>query len=950
MKWPGKKNVLSALLFFTVFLMGAAIYYYMTQGPRLKNEYGRQAALIAQLNASDKLGLHIKTAESAIRGYLVTGDKQFGSEFNPSINSVRSEFLKLQQLQKKEEKEAGMPVYKISDSLFSLKIAFMEQVYKYCEEDNRPAAQMLMEGGEGRRLSDSITKINSQINEMLMAKLEQSRTDFQHSGKKYNMLAFVSVIFSSLLLILVLYLLVKEVKKTRKISEQFRAEKENFRLTLKSLGEGLITTDTDGRILYMNPAAERFTGWKWQDAKKQLLTNVFKVENEQSGKPIENVVTRILRDRKKIEWENNTVLKSKDEEDFIIRNTSTPVLDDSGNLAGAVLVFNDITKQTKLNKELKEKEKQYLDLIQNLPEAVYTCNASGHIQLYNKAAAELWGREPDREKDHCCGALKIYNPDGTDLPFDNCPMAVTLKEAKPVYGREMLILRPDGSMRHVLPYPSPLFNSQGQLSGAINMLLDITAKKEREILIKKSEEKYKELIEQASDVIVVFSYDGTIHQFNNSACILSGYSREEFSKFKISDILVGDLIMYKNLHDEIMKGKTVLVNRQYKQKNGQVRDIEFAVRLLADGKAITFGRDVTERRKAEEKLQQSFNRFEMITRATNDALWEWDMESGLLWANEIHQQLYGLTVGDAVPSEQQWLERIHPDDRKQMADRQAEALSSGNNAFISEYRFRVEGVGYRNIFDRCFIERDREGNAVRMMGSMLDITERKKKEEEILEANKQLRLLSGYMEKIREEERTHMAREIHDELGQQLTIMKMDIEWLADNAGKLNETTRKRSKELIEMMDKTITTVRQLAHELRPSMLDDMGLGAALEWHLSEFEKRSGVKTRLLKPEKEPDLPDAIKTGLFRIVQESLTNVGRYARAKNVTVLMQPEEKELVLTIKDDGIGFDKEKVAAKKTLGILGMQERTSIMEGTYEINSTPGKGTVVTVRVPLK
>ncbi|HWR33454.1 MAG TPA: PAS domain S-box protein, partial [Chitinophagaceae bacterium] len=935
---------------FTILFMGAAIYYYMTQGTRLKNEYDKQTGYVARINASDELGLHIKTAESAIRGYLLTGDPVFAHEFKPSINSVRSAFLRLQQLQKREENKSGTPEFAISNSLLNRKIAFMEQVYNYCEENNRPAAQILMEGGEGRMLSDSITKINLQINEMLLAKLDRSRTEFQLSGRRYNTLAFASVIISLLLFLLVLYFLVKEIDKTRKISEEFRVEKENFRLTLNSLGEGLISTDTDGRIVYMNPAAEKFTGWNWRDAKKQELNNVFKVENEATGKPIENVVTRILRDRKKIEWENNTVLKSKANEDFIIRNSSSPILDDSGNLSGAVLVFNDITKQTKLNKELKEKEKQYMDLIQGLPEAVYTCDASGHIQLYNKAAVELWGREPDREDDNCCGALKLFNPDGTDLPFDSCPMAITIKEVRPVHGREVLMLQPDGSIRHVLPYPSPLFNSEGRLSGAVNMLLDITTKKEREILVKKSEEKYKDLIEQASDVIIVFSYDGTIHQFNNSACNLSGYSGEEFSRLKISDILVGDLIMYKNLYSEIMLGKTVLVNRQYKQKNGQVRDMEFSVRLMADGNAITFGRDITERRKAEEKLQQSYNRFEIITRAANDALWEWELESGNLWANEIHQQLYGLTVADPVPTEKQWRERIHPDDRQRMMDRQAEALSSDNNVFISEYRFRVEGAGYRNIYDRCFIDRDSEGNAVRMMGSMLDITERKKKEEAIIEANKQLRLLSGHMEKIREEERAHMAREIHDELGQQLTIMKMDITWLINNIPGMTEAAAKRAEELKEMIDNTVKNVRKLASELRPSMLDDMGLGAAVEWLLSEFSKRSGVKTQLNKPEKEWTLPDSVKTGLYRIVQESLTNVGRYARAKNVIVNMLQKENMFVLAIMDDGIGFDKEAVAAKKTLGILGMKERTSIMEGTYEISSTPGKGTVVTVKVPLK
>ena len=120
-----------------------------------------------------------------------------------------------------------------------------------------------------------------------------------------------------------------------------------------------------------------------------------------------------------------------------------------------VLLFNGITEKYKTEKQLKDSEKQYWNLIQSLPEAVYTCDASGHIQLYNKAAVKLWGREPVAGKDLWCGAWKIFNTDETVLPLDSCPMAITLKEQRPVHGAEIMVQRPDESFRHVLPYPSP---------------------------------------------------------------------------------------------------------------------------------------------------------------------------------------------------------------------------------------------------------------------------------------------------------------------------------------------------------------------------------------------------------------------------------------------------------------------------------------------------------------
>ena len=210
-------------------------------------------------------------------------------------------------------------------------------------------------------------------------------------------------------------------------------------------------------------------------------------------------------------------------------------------------------------------------------------------------------------------------------------------------------------------------------------------------------------------------------------------------------------------------------------------------------------------------------------------------------------------------------------------------------------------------------------------------------------------MLSEHLQNVKEEERTQIAREIHDELGQQLTVMKMDISWLAEKLGNQDNAVVQRMTDLNAMLDTTVSTVRRIAYELRPSILDDMGLAAAIEWQLSEFKKKSGVKTEFKHNQKELPLPENVKIGLFRIVQESLTNVSRYANAGKVMVSLQQNEKLLVLSIIDNGTGFDKETIAVKKTLGILGMKERTVMMGGNYEIDSTPGKGTTVSVTVPF-
>jgi signal transduction histidine kinase len=237
-----------------------------------------------------------------------------------------------------------------------------------------------------------------------------------------------------------------------------------------------------------------------------------------------------------------------------------------------------------------------------------------------------------------------------------------------------------------------------------------------------------------------------------------------------------------------------------------------------------------------------------------------------------------------------------------------------------------------------------------LLGTGIDISDRKRAELELDASYKAVRQLTAHLQNVREEERTHIAREIHDELGQQLTVLKMDISWLNKKiSSNADDLVKQKINDLLEMLDGTVKTVRRIASELRPSLLDDLGLIAAIEWQLSEFEKRSGIKTGFAGPEGDLELQDNVNTAVFRIFQESLTNIARHAAAKKVNVSMQNNNESFILRITDDGRGFDKHKIIDNKTLGILGMKERTAMIGGTYEISSSPGKGTTVVLAIPV-
>lgn len=239
-----------------------------------------------------------------------------------------------------------------------------------------------------------------------------------------------------------------------------------------------------------------------------------------------------------------------------------------------------------------------------------------------------------------------------------------------------------------------------------------------------------------------------------------------------------------------------------------------------------------------------------------------------------------------------------------------------------------------------------------MIGTGVDITDRKKAEKEMNELNQQLRNFSMHLQNVREEEQARIAREIHDELGQQITGLKMDISWLKKKLGAETDpaTIIEKLNNMNALLDDTVVTIRKIASELRPSILDDLGLPAALEWQSREFENRFNIKVHYDAELNDLEVPPALATGLFRIYQESLTNVARHSQAKNVFTSLRHTNGELILMVTDEGKGFTVTPEKLKKTLGLLGMKERALMIGGTLDIQSEPGKGTTVTIVVPLK
>ena len=231
-----------------------------------------------------------------------------------------------------------------------------------------------------------------------------------------------------------------------------------------------------------------------------------------------------------------------------------------------------------------------------------------------------------------------------------------------------------------------------------------------------------------------------------------------------------------------------------------------------------------------------------------------------------------------------------------------------------------------------------------------DITKRKLAEEKITQSRKQLRNLSFYLQTVREEERGEIAREIHDELGQELTAIKMDLSWLSKKLPQDQQLLRDRISGMTELANSMIQTVKRITSELRPAVLDDLGVAAALEWEIGEFQKRTGYACELVIEPEEFKLDPGRSTAVYRIFQESLTNVARHARATSVVATLTAGPEALEMIIRDNGIGITKEQLESRESFGLIGISERARQYGGRALITGVVGEGTTITVKIPYE
>lgn len=618
----------------------------------------------------------------------------------------------------------------------------------------------------------------------------------------------------------------------------------------------------------------------------------------------------------------------------------------------------DISKRKLSEQKLKESEENYKSLVMHHPHGIVETLFDGTITLANHAYAHLyeleieemigkkaWEIHTDQEFINRIKGFLELSKNGTLEPDTQ------ITKRKNNSGKEFEI-QIDWNYK---------FDLLGNKIGHVTVITDITKVKQ----IEKNFHKYRMMLTQSEQL----AHLGSWH-WNKENGVL-------FWSDELIRIYGEDTKTFVPTYEEYIK------RLHAKDKDKIIRDNELAisagvsfshieriirpsgeVRILLthgiaeknkEGKVVgLFGSslDITDYKNIENKLTQQRIMLENAEKVAKLGSWKWNkITNEIFWSDGLIE-IYGEDIESFKPTYKRFIEKIHPDDREKVLQLAKSALKN-KAPYVNEEKIIRKDGEVRILAVNGIPQKNENGELVGFLGSSLDITEFKNVERELRISQTQLRALSSKLQSTREEERLKIAREIHDELGQVLTAINMDIGLMIDEldvqGGIDKETLYENLHSMEVLIEKLIKSVQDISTELRPDVLDHLGLIPALEWQLKEFEKRFKIKTSIDYSIEELEFVDQKKIGIFRIFQEALTNVARHANATEVKIILNKTDSLFEMKIIDNGVGISRKSLEDIKSIGLIGIKERVLLLGGSIVIKRANEGGTEIHLEVPI-
>lgn len=737
--------------------------------------------------------------------------------------------------------------------------------------------------------------------------------------------------------------------------QKLQASEARFRALIENSGDGISLTDEYGKYIYASPAVYRILGYEPEEiigktASERIHPDDWKMLTERAY-----ALADIHGARDTIRYR----VRHKNGDWLWVEAIFTNLLHEP-SVQALVVNFRDITQSKLAEDALRASEERYRTLVASLDEGIILMDENAVLLASNASAEQILGLTVEQIKNRT-----LFDPDwfairedGSPFETDDFPAAITLRTGKPCSNVVMGVKKTDNRIVWISINTRPLFHEAEKKPYAVVISInDITERLKAQTELRDSEERFSIAFKSSPCPMALLTFpEGRFTNVNDAWQQAYGYSLEEVDGKTSSEIkLWKDETkrdeMYHRLiqYGEIRNFETVGLS-----KNGEeIVDLTSAEIIEFGGRKYLLSSfyDITERKLAERALRESEERYRLLFEHSFAGITRLKANGELIEWNDAITRMFGCS------SREEFFVALESNLFFDLVDRQLlinKLIEKGRLQNWEVKMKRLDGSTIWALINASIFYPASDGEPL-LEAIVLDITERKLTEQELQQVYAQSRSLLARLETVREEERAHLAREIHDNLGQMMTGLKLDFSWLEKRMARMKEENLRQEMEpklgeIAQLLEETIQTVRNIATDLRPGVLDAFGLRAAIDWQVREFERRNGITCFSKLCQDPKHLPRETATALFRILQEILTNITRHAKADLVKVEMTKTGGEIRLMVADNGIGMSEGQACSPKSLGLLGMRERALIMGGSVTVASEKGCGTTVKVRMPIK
>jgi len=724
-----------------------------------------------------------------------------------------------------------------------------------------------------------------------------------------------------------------DITEQKKAEEALRESEEKYRSLVESSADSIYLVDRDCTYLFMNKKHRSRFGLK----NSQVIGRAYgEFHSPEETEDFTQKVEKVFKTGKSLSYE----YRSERDDRYFIRTLSPVKSLEDGKPTAATLISKDITDLKRAEEMLREREAFNFALFHYNPVETIVVDLEGKVTGFNFAKEKSGDRLPH------IGDLMYKDYAGKHEIDMRAELMVCIKSGKAKafperrYGDRYLAIT-------ISPFSQ----------GALIISEDISERKRAAELLQMERDTFFSVLKKAPYGVVLIDKDEKGIFSNVEFTAITGYTLKDVSILKdwfrqaYPDKKYRDVVINTLRRDTEEADSDRLYQNKFQRaffrtftvicKDGTVKEIEFRPTVLEDGSTIIMLADITERKRMHDLLEAAATEWRTTFDAIGDAVCLLDQQGRIKRCNNAMLGMLEKPFSEIV-DRTCWevlygvpkLPKKYPVARMQKTRRRETELFLKDNHWFN--------VAVDPLLDG-------EGNVVGAVHIMSDITDRILAEEELQNSREQLRNLSTYLESVREQERTVIAREIHDELAQALTAFKMDLSWLDNRLPQDQKPLSAKTKSMHSLIDTTIKTVKRISAELRPGILDDLGLVAAIEWQAEEFQDRTGIPCHVTSDFVDMVVDHDRSTAIFRIFQETLTNVARHARATRVRVSLKEKKGVLTLSVRDNGIGITEKQIADSKAFGLIGMRERVHPWGGKVSIKGEGGKGTRVNVSVPV-